>query len=165
MCTFRGLCKEVCPKPPVVYNRGMFSRHAILKRCWIAMLIFALLSLPYHSVRACCCSDVTAGNVNACACNGCCCQSSSPPSSDSDGGADAGCETCQDDCKCQKRIEQNKVVRNVEQSSVAPSTSSWSYTIGVRSISISVVTVTTLDVAWLSSTYNQRRALSSVWLK
>ena len=162
---FFGFCEKLCPKPPTAYNSPMSSRHAILKRHWIAMLVFALLVLPYHSVRSCCCADVTAASGSATACNGCCCQSPSQPSSDSDGGADAGCEACQDDCKCEKRIEQNKVVRNVEQSSVAPSTLNWSYIIGVQSISVSVVTVTTLDVAWLNSTYNQRRALSSVWLK
>ena len=147
----------------------MFSRHANLKCHWIAMLVFALLALPYHSVRSCCCADVTAasssGSANACACNGCCCESSTPPLSDDDGVADAGCKTCQDDCKCQKRIEQNKVVRNVEQSSADTPTLNWSRTIGVRSTSASVLTVTTLDAAWLNSSYNQRRALSSVWLK
>ena len=142
----------------------MFSSHAILKRHSIAILIFALMALPYHTVRACCCLNPTA--QSKCACDGCCCQMSDQQSSSNDDCSDPSCETCRKDCKCQKQIEQNKVVRTLEKLVAdSPVSINW-VPPSLQPVNSSAVTVVAdLDLAWLDSTYNQRRALSSVWLK
>ena len=145
------------------YNASMFPNHTNLKRHSIAILIFALLALPYHTVRGCCCDNPTAQST--CACDGCCCQASHQQSSSSDGCSDPSCESCRKDCKCQKQIEQNKVVRKVEHPSTVAPIAGWSHTIDLQPICILAVSITTLDAAWLNSTYNQRRASLSVWLK
>ena len=140
----------------------MFQRHAILKRHSIAILIFALLVLPYHTVRACCCGNPTVQST--CACDGCCCQTSKHLP-DNEDCSEPGCKSCQDDCKCQTQLEQNKVVRTVENSTADSPVSTDGVPLSLQPICVSTIAAVGLDAAWLDSTYNQRRASLSVWLK
>lgn len=148
----------------------MVLTHNNLKRGWVTLLVFALLALPYHSVSACCCAGGLSSNISVS--TDCCCQRlPSPIQSYADADcstvdcSSGCCKSCQHDCQCQKRIEQNKVVRTSETSAAQKALLTDRYVDHIQHVNIVGLLLVTLDRAWVHSTHNQRRAMQSVWLK